>query len=478
MVSVKVKSGLFILTIIMFCSPISVDAELFTAEPLVQLPGINSEAALTTADGGPTYLAWVNYLDGLYSVYAQQIFPVVDSVMLVDFSADSMYSPSIEIDPWHGGVKLVWSRQRGDTTRLIHSNYVEGIWSSHTILHETTMGNILGDAGVYRVAWSVGGSLFMRQLFVSSTDSTWADPILVDMGGCSNPDISLWDHTQTTSVLYEVSTADSTIIRLARWSEYQSVWEYTTLSNSPQNSHPRFGPEFGLTFQTYVDSIWKISYSLWGDWEWLVQTPNTAVNYTHPLQYNFGIPVLSTRENLTEYLVIFESDSLENNPEIMAIMYPPYGQTSQIINISNLPGDDRYPNLTTMRESDSTIVAVLWEHETASGSELWWSRANHELIYGGIEPESESPSSFQLLRTFPNPFNSEMMIKYSLTKGMHVSVDVYDISARHVARLLHGFQTPGEHQVNWHPETESSGIYFIMLTADHETKSIKSIQLK
>lgn len=75
------------------------------------------------------------------------------------------------------------------------------------------------------------------------------------------------------------------------------------------------------------------------------------------------------------------------------------------------------------------------------------------------------PDQFQLLQNYPNPFNPSTNIKYMLPEPMHVTVSVYDLTGRRVARLLDSQQEPGSHNVQWNASTFASGIYFYRIVA-------------
>jgi hypothetical protein len=85
--------------------------------------------------------------------------------------------------------------------------------------------------------------------------------------------------------------------------------------------------------------------------------------------------------------------------------------------------------------------------------------------------------SFQkngILRNYPNPFNAETIIEYSLAKGGEVLLIIYDPLGREVRRLQQGEQGPGLHQVAWDGKTSlgdnaASGAYYYSLVVDKAT---------
>ena len=92
--------------------------------------------------------------------------------------------------------------------------------------------------------------------------------------------------------------------------------------------------------------------------------------------------------------------------------------------------------------------------------------------------EEEIPNSFYLLRNYPNPFNPETTIEYSIPNSTHVELILYNIVGKKVIELENKFKQAGKHKINLNAKNLSSGIYFVhMKTIDYK-KSIKIVLLK
>ncbi len=84
------------------------------------------------------------------------------------------------------------------------------------------------------------------------------------------------------------------------------------------------------------------------------------------------------------------------------------------------------------------------------------------------------PKEFSLACS-PNPFNSAVSINYSLVQEGAIDLAVYDILGREVATLDRGSKSAGMHTAIWHGDNSmgtqvSSGIYFVKLVTNDETK--------
>ena len=67
------------------------------------------------------------------------------------------------------------------------------------------------------------------------------------------------------------------------------------------------------------------------------------------------------------------------------------------------------------------------------------------------------------LKAYPNPFNSSMMIRFSLEAESYVELAVFDILGRKIDELVNRRLEPGYHQVEWNAADRPSGVYFYRL---------------
>jgi len=100
-----------------------------------------------------------------------------------------------------------------------------------------------------------------------------------------------------------------------------------------------------------------------------------------------------------------------------------------------------------------------------------------------VRDETTSPYNFELKPNYPNPFNPETNIPFTLNKTQNIKLEVYDISGRLVKSLLNTTLAAGRHTVSWkaldsHNQTVSSGVYFIKLTGQSAVQTKRIILLK
>lgn len=72
---------------------------------------------------------------------------------------------------------------------------------------------------------------------------------------------------------------------------------------------------------------------------------------------------------------------------------------------------------------------------------------------------------FALEQNFPNPFNPETKIRYSITQRSDVQLAVYNMAGQLVATLSNGIKAPGKYEVTFEAEDLASGVYLYRLSA-------------
>lgn len=104
------------------------------------------------------------------------------------------------------------------------------------------------------------------------------------------------------------------------------------------------------------------------------------------------------------------------------------------------------------------------------------------LEWGPIEEltptEALNATVTSLSRNYPNPFNANTEIIYSLAEAGDVSLTTYNLGGQLLETLVYGHQDVGEHRVTWDASDHSSGIYFYKLTTGDFTETRRMTLLK
>lgn len=105
-------------------------------------------------------------------------------------------------------------------------------------------------------------------------------------------------------------------------------------------------------------------------------------------------------------------------------------------------------------------------------SVIYGNEANPALSASGL------PVTSVLMANYPNPFNPETTIRFTLSQATEVRLDVYDASGRLVATLLNRYTEAGNHQVTFNGSGLASGIYLARIQAGDLSQSLKMLLVK
>jgi hypothetical protein len=103
-----------------------------------------------------------------------------------------------------------------------------------------------------------------------------------------------------------------------------------------------------------------------------------------------------------------------------------------------------------------------------------------------VPPSEDSPSlpkDFVVYQNYPNPFNPSTTLVFDLPRAAKVTVDIFNVIGRRVARLMEEEKQAGHYQVEWrglddagHPVT--SGVYFYKISAGKWTGIRKMVLMR
>jgi hypothetical protein len=92
-----------------------------------------------------------------------------------------------------------------------------------------------------------------------------------------------------------------------------------------------------------------------------------------------------------------------------------------------------------------------------------------------------APRITALNKTYPNPFDGEAIIGFSLRDASHVRIEIFNIRGQKVVTLIDGFLEPGAYSPRWdgtdgYGERLSDGIYFCLMKAG-QYRGVEKIML-
>jgi agmatine/peptidylarginine deiminase len=144
---------------------------------------------------------------------------------------------------------------------------------------------------------------------------------------------------------------------------------------------------------------------------------------------------------------------------------------------------DSFAAIIPMQPADTTIQYYIVAADDSGRSETLPRTAPKTYyeftIFSNTQAEDEvSHHPITYLRNHPNPFNPETIISFHLNQKQHVMLEIINIKGQKVEKLFDGQLEIGDHSFTWTGSEVSSGIYFIKLETEIETKLRKAILLK
>ena len=86
-------------------------------------------------------------------------------------------------------------------------------------------------------------------------------------------------------------------------------------------------------------------------------------------------------------------------------------------------------------------------------------------------------------QNYPNPFNPSTVISFTLKKEEFVSVDIYDMTGKHIICLINDKKEIGTHIINWSGRDKNdalitTGQYLYQLSTSSSSTVMKMLFIK
>ena len=104
--------------------------------------------------------------------------------------------------------------------------------------------------------------------------------------------------------------------------------------------------------------------------------------------------------------------------------------------------------------------------------------ATEALNYWSTSSISDSqayPVSYNVLRTYPNPFNPAINIEITSVEELITNVSIISFNGQFVQNIFKGKIFNSTQTISWEPENLSSGIYLVRLINDKNQSRYKKI---
>jgi len=180
----------------------------------------------------------------------------------------------------------------------------------------------------------------------------------------------------------------------------------------------------------------------------------------------FGIWVFGDASgNLLEYRFIRENSAIE---KVIVDTINWTGWKIKKIALNQIPGNGtiQFKTINVLQTSKGSLSGRIYFDECLAN------------IITDVKQKELLPVEFKLEQNFPNPFNPETTIKYSIPMQAEVNLKIYDMLGREVAVLVNEPQNAGNHSVKFNAANLSSGIYIYTLQTGKFISTKKLMFLK
>ena len=210
--------------------------------------------------------------------------------------------------------------------------------------------------------------------------------------------------------------------------------------------------------------------------------------------YPANIPSMSWKDNIKpnspENLTIATADSINfrvtwRKPPVAtdgdtALYFNVYRDDQQEIDFTDIK------NVVKFRVMNDTTALIIFAYKPTKN--YYFAVTAYDKGYNESLPSNQASIivvgvndqrdeiTFNLNQNFPNPFNPETVIKYSLPKSSFVNLKVFDALGREVRVLVNESVDAGNYSATFNGEGLPSGIYFYQLRAG-DFSSVKKMLL-
>lgn len=109
---------------------------------------------------------------------------------------------------------------------------------------------------------------------------------------------------------------------------------------------------------------------------------------------------------------------------------------------------------------------------------IGWQNRGEDFSEGNSELSDFVPAEHILISAYPNPFNNQATIEYSLENAGNVRLSVFDVQGRIVSELADGWMSSGNYIKTFDGAGLPSGVYFVRLQTAGELRIQKMMMVK
>ena len=134
---------------------------------------------------------------------------------------------------------------------------------------------------------------------------------------------------------------------------------------------------------------------------------------------------------------------------------------SSDLSVSNMSGDPAGTYTDNGNWSCNQDYIYFFTFRSINGTHPNYDNRTCVIFFGIDEAPMKRPPI--KVKAFPNPFNPETAVQFTLPQAMDLNVTIMNTLGQTVATLGEGHFEAGEHQLNWNASSFSSGTYVVCI---------------
>ena len=125
----------------------------------------------------------------------------------------------------------------------------------------------------------------------------------------------------------------------------------------------------------------------------------------------------------------------------------------------------------TAGQTEPLGLGTYYWHVRSNGptaSSPWSATRTFQIVRGVAAEEAPEDRSSEtaLVGAFPNPFAQSATVRFALAERADVSLVVYDVLGKEVARLADGDYPAGDHEATFRADGLAPGVYLVRFATD------------
>lgn len=434
------------------------------------LPGFprNSDPAVGVDTAGNFYIAVICIgTSGALAIYKStdggETFPV--AVLIANTGSEDKEYITTDFtpgSPYKNNIYISWTRFSSSSGIKLTTSTNGGLnWSSAVAINDpANLGQgsdpAVGLNGEVYVTWLGGTATTDIVYFDKSTNggSSFGTDVIIASG--TTPEIPISSSGITfPSIATDISGGVRNGNIYATWCDARNGDPDIFISRSTNR-----GSNWSPPFRVNDDAVGNGKLQCW-PWIAVNDSGNIAIIYYDSRNTSSNIIIEAFLAISTDGGTSFVNYKLSSVPT-------PTNQPNTAIRFGDYIGIDYYKN---------TVVPV-WTDERAGGFNQECYTAIVTTPVSVISYANSIIPEYRLNQNFPNPFNPETKISYSIPQNGIVSLKVYDILGKEVAGLVNKYQNAGEYSVVFNASGLAGGTYFYKLQTDDFIQTKSMILLK